>query len=131
LEIPNILTVKNSTHMLAGFRLVIAGVNKIGDGRYAYDISVFKDAHSDAEFSSFQALLNSYECKLLDANGQALTYNGGNSSYAPDKLSFSNTLSNDRGGVKAGEPVKLVWEYPWPTEQVMVPLEFRDIELPK
>ena len=131
LDVPNILTVKNSTHMVGGFRLLIGGVNKIGEGRYTYDISVFRDAHSDAEFSLFQSLINSYECKLLDANGQALSNNGGNSSYSRDKLSFNNTLTSDRGNVKVGEPVKLVWEFPSPTEQVSFPLEFKDIDLPR
>jgi len=131
LEIPNILNVKNSTQFLGGFRLVIGGVNKIADGQYSYDISVFRDAHSEAEFSLFQSLLNSYDCKLLDAKGQALSYNGGSASYAQDKLTFNNTLSCDRGAVKTGEPVKLEWEFPSPTEQIIVPLEFHDIELPQ
>jgi hypothetical protein len=131
LEVPDILTVKNSTHLLAGFRLVIAGVHKVGDSRYAYDLSIFRDAHSEAEWSLLKSLVDSHGCRLVDADGQALGGVGGGSSSGNDKLSLNYTFNTDKGnGNKSGEPVKLVWEIPSKTKAVIVPMEFQDIELP-
>jgi hypothetical protein len=132
LEVPDILAIKNSTHLLAGFRLVIAGVHKVGDGRYAYDLSIFRDAHSQAEWSLMQSLIDNHGCHLVDADGKILGGVGGGSSYGNDKLSLNYTFNCDIGnGNKTGEPAKLVWEIPSKTQQVIVPLEFRDIELPR
>jgi len=132
LEVPNILSVKNSTHLLGGFRLLIASVNKVTEDRYAYEISLFRDGHSQAEWGLMQSLFDSSECKLVDAEGHALNQSGGGGSYGMDKITINNSLSCDKGnGVKVGEPAKLIWEFPSPTEQVIVPLEFRDIELPR
>jgi hypothetical protein len=132
LEVPDILTVKNSTHLLAGFPLVIKGVHKVGENRYAYELEISRDGHSEAEWSLYQSLIDTHSCRLVDADGEALGGVGGGGGGVADKITWNYTLTRDKGnGKQTGEPVKLVWEVPSRTRQVIVPMEFRDIELPK
>ena len=131
LDVPNVMGLKNATHFIGGFRLVIKDVNKVTDGRYAYELSLHRDNRSQADWDLFRALLDRYPCRLLDAEGNALQSTGGGASFSGDQMTKSSTLITEpRNGVAVGEPAKLVWEFPEEIQQVTVPLVFRDVPLP-
>jgi hypothetical protein len=132
LEIPNPVGIKDATHRIGdGFRLVIKDVNKVTDGRYAYNLAIYRDNRSQADWDLMQSLLNRYRCRLLDAQGNELQMTGGGGGSGPNELTQNNTVTTDgRNGVATGEPAKLVWEFPEEVEQVIVRLVFRDVPLP-
>jgi hypothetical protein len=133
LEVPDILTVRNSKHLLGGFPIEIVHVNKIVDGQYGYEIVARRGSRTQADWELFKSLMDQSPCRLLDAGGKALGFRGGGGSYGPDEVRLTNTLATEPlggGGKAAGEPVKLVWEFPSEVEQVPVALEFHDVPLP-
>lgn len=58
LDVPNVLTVHNATYQLGGFRVVIKDVNKMVEGRYAYELTVFRDGKSPKEWNHMHSLMN-------------------------------------------------------------------------
>ena len=131
LEIPDVLTVRNAEYMVGGFRVVIVHVNKVVDGQYAYEIVAHRDGKPQADWDVFRSLFDRHGCRLIDDQGTPLSSRGGGGSYGPDEVRITRTLACDaRDGKKAGEPAKLVWEFPTEVQQVRVALEFRDIPLP-
>jgi hypothetical protein len=130
LEVDNVLQVKGAQRLLGGFRVVVNDVNKVTDGRFAFDISTFQDGRSAADWDLFRALLDRHGAKLVDAEGRTLSFSGGSSSYQQGQLKMNNTVTTGRDGNATGEPAKLVWEFPEEVEQVSVPLVFRDVPLP-
>jgi hypothetical protein len=133
LELDNVLAVRNSPHIVMGFAVEIVHVNKVVEGQYAYELVAKRGGKSQAEWELFKSMLDVSPVRLLDADGKALGFSGGGSSYGRDEVRITNTLrceARGGGGKAPGEPVKLVWEFPSEVEQVSVPLEFRDVPLP-
>ena len=131
LEIPNILSVRDANYVLGGFRLKVVQVNKVVDGQYAYEMVAYRDGKPQADWDAFRMLVDRRGCRLVDAEGTALNFRGGGGSYGPDEFRITQSLTCEaRGGKIAGEPVKLVWEFPTEVQQVRVSLEFCDIPLP-
>ena len=131
LEIPDVLNVRNSQHVVAGFPVTIAHVNKVVDGQYAFEIVARREGKPQADWEVFRSLIDRYGCRLVDAEGNALNSRGGGGSFGPDEVRLTRSLTcESRDGKKVGEPVKLVWEYPAEIEQVRVALEFKDVPLP-
>ncbi|MDQ3439598.1 MAG: hypothetical protein M3478_04535 [Planctomycetota bacterium] len=132
LELDNPLAITNHAADVAGMSVLIKSVNKVTDDQYSYEVLIRRGTRNPAEWPLLSGLLMQYPCKLLDAEGNALSPRGGSSSSAPNEVTQTMTVSRAglAAGPKVGEPVKLVWELPSDLEQRVVPLEFRDIPLP-
>lgn len=131
LEVPNILAVHNATYQVGGFRMIINSVNKMADGRYGYELALYRDGKSVADWARVQDLSMLGGFKILDADGNALNFSGGGSSSGPNEVGMHGILTCDaRNGLKAGPPVKLVWSFASKAQVLTVPLNFNDIPLP-
>src|ERR1051325_4279953 len=101
----------NAVQMLGNYRAEIKHVGKVAENTYSYDVSVFRDGHDVNEWLAFCQEVQ--QPGLVDAAGASLRFNGGSSSNGPTELSYKYTfIAPQRGGVKTGEPDKLVWTYP-------------------
>ena len=69
--------------------------------------------------------------KVLDAGGQALEYTGFGSSGGAETMDVQLTFSPSQAldGRTSGDPVKLAWEIPTETRDVVVPFEFADLPM--
>jgi hypothetical protein len=56
--------------------------------------------------------------------------NGGGGGGDSMEINLQFQKQNWNGGQSAGDPVKLVWEVPVETREVVVPFEFVDLPLP-
>lgn len=129
IEIPEVLSAKNVSRSVAGKRFVLKDVRKTTENMYEASITLYRSGVNPAEWS----FMANHAFKLVDAKGNALMRTGPNiTGSTPDatemKFVFNRNLWNN--GEIAGEPVKLVWEVPTETREVVVPFEFRDLPLP-
>jgi hypothetical protein len=122
------LTLKNHVAVLAGMAVTIKSVNRVSDTQYSYEVSVARGTKSPGEWSTMQAILMQYPCRLVNAEGTALDQRGGSTSWGNGSVEISQTVNTPRG--KEAPPVKLVWEFPDNLQQLMAPLEFHDVPLP-
>jgi hypothetical protein len=133
LELDNPLALKDHAAEVAGLSVLIKSVNKVTEDQYSYEIVIRRGDRSATDWQILSGMLMQYPCKLVDAQGNALTQRGGSTSSAPDAVTQTMTVSRaafGAAGPKVGEPVKLLWELPSDLEQRVVPLDFRDIPLP-
>jgi hypothetical protein len=131
LEVPNVGGLKEFTHSVGGFRVVIQNVNKVSDRTYSLALTVYRDHRSARDWAAFQYLMSHYNCFVVDAQGNVLYPNGGGGHVTANQISIQKLVTNAiRNGPLVGEPVKLVWEFPEEVEQLTFPLVFRDVPLP-
>jgi hypothetical protein len=133
LELDNPLGLKDHAAEVAGLSVLIKSVNKVTEDQYSYELVIRRGDRTAGDWQLLSGMLMQYPCKLVDAQGNALTQRGGSTSSTPDGVTQTMTVSRAPFGAaaaKVGEPVKLLWELPSDLEQRVVPLEFRDIPLP-
>ena len=133
LELDNPLALKDHAAEVAGLSVLIKGVNKVTEDQYSYELVIRRGGRSPADWQLIMGMLMQYPCKLVDAQGNALSQRSMSTNSAGDGITQTTTVSRagfGAAGLKIGEPVKLLWELPSDLEQRVVPLEFRDIPLP-
>jgi hypothetical protein len=128
LEIPDVLNVHNGVYNLGGYRLNLKGVNKVVDGKYGYEYSLFRDGGNPADW---QVLETTVTARLLDAQGRPLNMQGGSSMYNPNEIRNTQTVMVDAAKGKTGEPARLVFDAPCKFEHRPAVFEFKELPLPR
>lgn len=129
LEIPDVLNVHNGVYNLGGYRLNLKGVNKVVEGKYGYEYSLFRDGGNPADW---QVIETTVTARLLDAQGRPLNMQGGSSMYNPNEIRNTQTVIVAAGaGNKTGEPARLVFDLPSKFEHRPAVFEFKDLPLPR
>lgn len=126
-EIGNILKVKNETQTIGGWRVMIKGVSKGDDERYAAAVSVYRDNHTPEEWSERMGLLDRAQPKLVDASGKPMESGGTSLNEGPDEWNWADEFT---AVTSDNKPARLVWDFPLETRHVDVSFEFKDLPLP-
>ena len=132
LELDNPLALKDHAADVTGLSVLIKSVNKVTEDQYSFELVIRRGGRSAADWQLITGMLMQYPCKLVDAQGNALSQRSLSTSSTGDGITQTATVSRAAfgGAAKVGEPVKLLWELPSELQQRVVPLEFRDIPLP-
>jgi hypothetical protein len=126
-EIGGILKVKNDSQTVGGWRVLIKGVAKGDDDRYAAAVSVYRDNHTPEEWSERMGLLDRAQPRLIDASGKPMESGGMSLNEGPDEWNWTDEFTP---GTPEAKPAKLVWDFPLETRHVDVSFEFKDLPLP-
>jgi hypothetical protein len=129
-EVPNVLAVRKAERTVDGYVVQLKDVNKMADDHYAFTVEISRGNHSIAEFAAYQRVVDRWRAKLIDADGKALTFNGGSGRSNPDMISQTSTVTRSGPAGKVGEPTKFVWEIPAHLKTLSFPVEFKDLPLP-
>lgn len=129
LEIPDVLNVHHGVYDLGGYRLNLKGVNKMSEDGYSYEYSIFRDGHSPADWQVMQTMVT---VKLVDAQGKRLNGTSGGGRYGPNEIESSQNMTTDgAGGIKTGEPSRLIFDVPSKFEHRLAVFELKDVSLPQ
>jgi hypothetical protein len=131
-EITNVLDpkTKNVTRVVGGKRFTLKEVRRAGDS-YIVTLTLYRAGWNPNEWNYMypQSIF-----KLLDGAGKPLprtsnTGGGGGGEQVDISIHFQrqNWAPSDND---TADPVRLVWEVPIETKEVVVPFEFTDLELP-
>jgi hypothetical protein len=99
------------------------------EGRYGFEYSIFRDGRSAADWQVMETMIT---VKLVDAKGKRLNMMGGSGSYNPNEIQNTQTVTSDvGGGIKTGEPARLIFDAPSKVEHRPAVFEFKDVPLPQ
>jgi hypothetical protein len=131
LDVPEVLSTKNLTKIVAGRRILLKEVKKNGD-QYEVSMTIYRDALTQAQWNAVQN--PGYSVKLLDKEGRALSSHGWGGGGGGSEMSFTWNFSRNRFGAAGedapGEAYRLVWDIPVETREMSVSFEFKDLPLP-
>lgn len=127
MELANILKVKNETHTVGGWRILIKGVTKNDDDRYSAALTVYRDNHTPEEWTERTGLLDRTQPRLLDSSGKVIESGGTSLNQGPDEWNWGDECAPANADDK---PAKLVWDFPLETRHADVIFEFKDLPLP-
>jgi len=132
-EIADVLNAKNQEKKIgAETKYTFKGLSKVGENQYQAQIVIVntgkavqgRNLHNDAGMVQ-------RNLRLVDAQGRSFTNSGYGGGGGFAQLTYSYTFyANDGRGQNPGEPVKLIWEIPLETKEIIVPIEFKDLPLP-
>jgi hypothetical protein len=127
LEIPGILEARNLTRAIGDVRLTVVEASKKGE---QYELRV--RAEMTPATASDWSQVPMQEITLVDADGTPLPRRGYNASARNNVYEATLQFSRDRANQDkaAGEPAKLVWDFPTRTKPVNIPFEFMDLPVP-
>jgi HEAT repeats len=122
---------RNASKTVGGVRMFVKGFDSPGN---RCDIVVNRDGRTDPEWYRLRGLFNVGEARLLDSQGRTIarTAPGIDAEENGESDQLDVHLRFERGGGEkaSSEAVRLVWEFPVETRQVVVPFEFRDLPMP-
>lgn len=106
------------------------------------DLTIHRDGRNEAEWNAVRMQMFAGEAQLLDDKGQtvARSQSGLEADESPDNQRMELRLRFGRDGVEesrerpskklSAEAVKMVWEFPTQTRELVVPFEFRNLPIP-
>jgi len=124
-EVPNVLAAKDVEHVAGPARLVVKGLQRLGNDQYELAIGSYPVADV-AAWRAVQAGQFRRGPQLVYDDGRALNPAGGSSSMSDREYSSQLRFTAERGR----EPAKLVWDVPTGVQQFTVPVEFQDLPIP-
>lgn len=127
IDIPGILKVKNESRSIGGWRVLIKGVTKGDDERYAAAVTVYRDGHTPEEWSERMGLLDRTQPRILDSAGKVMESGGTSLNEGPDEWNWTDEFTPANQSAK---PAKLLWDFPLETRHADVSFEFKDLPLP-
>jgi hypothetical protein len=127
LEIADILEARNLTRAIGDVRLTVLEISKKGE-QYELRLRLEMTPATASDWSQIPM----QEIMLVDADGTPLSRrgysaNGRNHTYDATILFARDRANPDK---PAGEPAKLVWDFPTRTKPVSIPFEFKDLPIP-
>lgn len=131
-ELGNLSAVKDREQTVAGTRVVFRDFKKTDADTYTLRVVVAQQPDAG---EAWEQLHNSLQTRLkvLDAAGQPLDPRGYGSTGRNNEVEMILTFGPSQrpeDGRKSGDPVRVVWEVPTETRDVIVPFEFTDLPLP-
>lgn len=127
-EIDDILKANEVTHVVGGKRFVVHKVTSDGN-TYEVTMTLYRGDMSDGDWAWFGYPYGRF--RLVDAGGRDLSPSSGGGG-GNDKSEFTIRYTRDTAipNEKPGEPVKLIWDLPVNTRELVVPFSFKDLPLP-
>jgi hypothetical protein len=131
LEVPDVMNAKGKTIEGKKWKLTVKDVKQNGNSKnYVIDITGSRDVdpaqrnrgYSYSERGSFH---------LYDANGLEYDYHGGGGSWGDGKIEQQIHFGVNDSSDKIGPPAKFVWDATLSTRFIRVPVEFKDIPIPR
>lgn len=140
ISIANLPAASEHTEVVRGTRITIHDFKK-GDGdQYTLKLSIKQPGGvavlpAGADQFTWEELQSSIQTHLQvqDARGQSLDHRGWSSSTRNDAMEITLTFaaSQSTEGKPTGDPVKLSWEIPVETRELIVPIEFDNLPMPR
>jgi hypothetical protein len=127
IDLASMLKVKNETHTVGGWRILIKGVTRNDDDRYSAALTVYRDNHTPEEWSERTGLLDRAQPRLVDAAGKVMESGGTSLNQGPDEWNWTDECTPATPDAK---PSKLLWDFPLETRHADVRFEFKDLPLP-
>lgn len=123
LDIPDILTAKESTRTFGGSEISFKGVSKSGEN---WEVKL----STSARMPYLELMQN--RLQLLDADGRPLDHRGMSAQGDGDKMTLKLLFGPARraDGALTKEPARLVWEVPVESKGVPVQFEFDNLPMP-
>lgn len=106
------------------------------------DMVIHRDGRSESEWNLVRMQIFASEAQLVDDKGQtvARSQSGQDADEGPDnqrmelRLRFSREVADENGAGRKKTPsveaVKMLWEFPVQTRELVVPFEFRNLPIP-
>ena len=128
IEVPNILSIHNETRLVGGWRVIVREMIQGGDGHYSVAVSICRDGHTVSEWGRLLGVIGRLAPRVIDAQGTELRSWGGSRSVNDEQWTLTDRLIRNPPGAP---PSKLLWEFPTSLKQTQVPIEFKDLPLPR
>lgn len=127
IDLTSILKVRNETHTVGGWRILIKGVTKNDDDRYSAALTVYRDNHTAEEWQERTGLLDRAQPRLVDSSGKMMESGGTSLNQGPDEWNWTDECAPANPDAK---PSRLLWDFPLETRHADVAFEFKDLPLP-